>query len=133
MDDLARAGIRFLVSVGEVDPRRHAVMFDIDDTLIEYSGRVIAPIVELARTAKRAGFNVVIITARPPIPETMHWTALQLQTIGVEYNSLVFAPAEEKSNVKVALPFEFILSVGDQPTDLGVSRHWINTRTREYR
>lgn len=135
MEDLAHAGVRFLVAAGErrvSGRRRLAVMFDIDDTLIEYTGRVIQPIVELAKLSKRLDFVVVIITARPPIPETMHWTAMQLEAIGVEYNSLVFAPAQEKTHVKMMLPYEFVLSVGDQLTDLGMSRHWINTATREY-
>lgn len=132
MEDLARVGVRFLVAAGQPESRRLAVMFDIDDTLIEYSGRVIGPIVELAKMSKRMGFTVVIITARPAIPETMHWTALQLQAAGVEWNSLVFASAQEKNYVKATLPYEFVLSVGDQETDLGMSRHWINTRTREY-
>ena len=60
MEDLAHAGVRFLVAAGEQrvsGRRRLAVMFDIDDTLIEYSGRVIQPIVELAKLSKRLDFR----------------------------------------------------------------------------
>ena len=130
MDDLARVGLSFLGSGPR--SRKDAVMFDIDDTLVTYSGELITPIIELAKISYELGFNIVIITARPSIPSTMRYTAEQLEAIGVRYHSLVFADAREKSAVKMASPYRFILSVGDQWTDLGASEHYLNTDTLHY-
>ena len=73
-------------------------MFDIDDTLVRASdGRLMMPIIRLARWAKRLGYVVVIMTARRATRETIRYTEEQLDEIDVPYDRLLFVPAAEKS------------------------------------
>ena len=105
-----------------------AVMFDIDDTLIKVrDGEVIQEMVELLRRSTMAGYRIVIITARPEYPVNVTWTKRQLASKGIHYHELHFCPANEKSTLKRKLGYNFILSVGDQPTDLTDSQNYINT------
>ena len=105
-------------------------MFDTDDTLVRASdGRLMMPIIRLARWAKRLGYVVVIMTARRATRETIRYTEEQLDEIDVPYDRLLFVPAAEKSIAKQRLGYTFVLSVGDQWTDLGSSRHFLNTQT----
>lgn len=105
-----------------------AVMFDIDDTLIKVrDGEVIQEMVELLRRSTMAGYRIVIITARPEYPVNVTWTKRQLASKGIHYHELHFCLANEKSALKRKLGYNFILSVGDQPTDLTDSQNYINT------
>lgn len=104
-----------------------AVMFDIDDTLIKTDGTPIPQIIDLLRRSKMAGYRVVIITARPGYPENVMWTKRQLASKGITYDELYFCPPHMKSLVKRRLGYNFLLSVGDQPTDLTDSQNYINT------
>ena len=106
-----------------------AVMFDIDDTLITSQGVVIKPIVEILNRCLMSGYRVVIITARPGGPENRQWTKDQLARHRIGYHELYFCPPENKSKIKQSLGYNFILSVGDQPTDLTDSQNYINTST----
>ncbi len=127
LDDLAWRGTGFL---GATPGPLSAVMFDIDDTLVRASdGRLMMPIIRLARWAKRSGYIVVIITARRATRETIRYTEEQLDEIDVPYDHLLFVPAAEKSIAKQRLGYTFVLSVGDQWTDLGSSRHFLNTQS----
>lgn len=128
LDDLAWRGTGFLG--GATPGPLSAVMFDIDDTLVRASdGRLMMPIIRLARWAKRLGYIVVIITARRATRETIRYTEEQLDEIDVPYDRLLFVPAAEKSIAKQRLGYTFVLSVGDQWTDLGSSRHFLNTQS----
>jgi len=110
-------------SIGSMD----AVMFDIDDTLIFRDGKANVPIVNLLRAAKHMGYHIVIITARPGIEYVIKWTIRQLKEYGIGYDYLGFTSAETKHLMKQQLPYTFILSVGDMPTDLTGSPYAINT------
>tara|TARA_R110001592_G_scaffold207492_1_gene458360 strand:- start:3875 stop:4309 length:435 start_codon:yes stop_codon:yes gene_type:complete len=101
-----------------------AVMFDIDDTLLTLRAPqydVVYPIKEmisLYKFAEMIGYKVVIITARPYSKENGLWTYQQLLEIGINPIRIYFAPPMEKGDVKVSLGLKFVLSVGDQWTDL---------------
>lgn len=104
-----------------------AVMFDIDDTLIRTDGTPIKEIIELLRRSQMVGYKIVIITARPGYPENIAATRRQLASKGIYYDELYFCPPQMKSTVKRRLGYNFLLSVGDQPTDLTDSHNYINT------
>lgn len=104
-----------------------AAMFDIDDTLIYVNGQPNIPIIQLLFKMKRLGYKIVIITARPGESRSINYTVKQLQDYGIYYDYLGFTPAHNKSHMKKQLPFNFILSVGDMPTDWTDSEYYINT------
>jgi len=101
-----------------------AIMFDIDDTLIRSTnGTAITPIVKLLFTSRLIGYKIVIITARRP--ESRFYTKVQLAGHGIFPDVLEFCPPEQKmqmkNNLSVTHGYNFVLSVGDMPTDLGGS------------
>ena len=127
LDDLAWRGTGFLG--GATPGPLSAVMFDIDDTLVRASdGRLMMPII-VSPDGRAFGYVVVIITARRATRETIRYTEEQLDEIDVPYDRLLFVPAAEKSIAKQRLGYTFVLSVGDQWTDLGSSRHFLNTQS----
>ena len=102
------------------------VMFDIDDTLIRsVNGSLILPVVGLLHNAKSMGYKIVIITARPYSDYVVKHTVNQLDSHGITYDALGFAPPDQKGKMKRDLKFNFILSVGDMPTDLTDSEYGI--------
>ena len=111
--------------IGPAGPN-DAVMFDIDDTLIWTSGRPNTPIIQLLHRMKALGYRIVIITARPGLKHVIQWTIEQLRNYEIGYNYLGFTSAETKHIMKKQLPYNFILSVGDMPTDLTGSEHYLN-------
>lgn len=107
-----------------------AVMFDIDDTLItSLSGRRIEPVYNIYKHMKRAGYKIIIVTARPPFPANVMWTKNQLKRHGITYDELVFASAADKGFYKRTSKYNFILSVGDMDTDLTDSLYAIKIST----
>ena len=76
------------------------------------------PIIELLYDAKSQGYKIVIITARPGINQNINWTKEQLKLYQIPYHYLGFTSAQTKTLMKQHLPYNFILSVGDMPTDL---------------
>ncbi|MAR77921.1 MAG: hypothetical protein CMD43_03140 [Gammaproteobacteria bacterium] len=104
---------------------KDAVMFDIDDTLIFTNGKSNTPIIELLRYSKKLGYKIIIITARPQNTPTLTFTKWQLSAYNIPYDALIIAPAHEKGNVKVKTGLNYILSVGDQPTDLTHTKYAI--------
>ena len=102
----------------------HWVMFDIDGTLVDERGQTIDAAMELYHEFVEQGARVLIMTARPQ--ESWRFTVDQLSGLGVEYDLLVFTPAENKTAAKRRLfrvPLE--CSVGDLRTDLGFSKYRI--------
>tara|TARA_B100001113_G_scaffold46168_1_gene32812 strand:+ start:2753 stop:3115 length:363 start_codon:yes stop_codon:yes gene_type:complete len=97
---------------------KDAVMFDIDDTLIFTNGKANIPIINLLYYAKKLGYKIIIITARPLTPLTGIFTKWQLNRYKIPYDALYITPAQNKGNVKVKTGLHYVLSVGDQPTDL---------------
>lgn len=106
--------------------KKDAVMFDIDDTLIFTDGTPNIPIINLLHGARTMGYKIVIITARPGLGHVINWTVNQLQEYEIVYDYLGFTSAETKGIMKKQLPYNFILSVGDMPTDLTESVHGLN-------
>jgi len=111
--------------------RGDAVMFDIDDTLWEpMTNARIQPMIELLYTARMLGYTIIVITARPGTPTNREWTISQLHgMLGVVPDHLMFCAPEHKSAVKAELEragrARFIMSVGDQWTDLGSTKWWL--------
>ena len=103
-----------------------AVMFDIDDTLIYSStGYPIHEMVELLHTSRMLGYEIVIITARSGDLLNMELTTQQLHIFGITPDKIFYTPPDRKDEVKVKTSLNYILSVGDQWTDLGNSEWWI--------
>ena len=125
MDRLRQHGLHYLMN-RPVHPG-DAVMFDIDDTLLTLLGKPITPMIKLLWDAQAAGYTIVIITARPRVEAIIQWTMKQLADNGITYDKLGFIRAEEKIALKQHLGYNFVLSVGDQLTDLTGSNHWLNT------
>ena len=95
---------------------KDAVMFDIDDTLIRSSDQsMIEDSYKILKLAKRFGYKVIIITARPP--EAMENTKDQMREYNIPYDGLFITPANNKGNVKRKTGLRFVLSVGDMKTD----------------
>ena len=106
---------------------RDAVMFDIDDTLIWTDGTPNKPIIQLLHRVRALGYKIVIITARPGLHFVVQWTRQQLANHGIIYDYLGFTSASTKTLMKKQLGYNFILSVGDLPTDWTDSPYYINT------
>ena len=104
-----------------------AAMFDIDDTLIWTDGTPNTPIIKLLQELKQRGYKIVIITARPGVHFVVQWTRKQLENHGIRYDYLGFTSAQTKTLMKRQLGYNFILSVGDMPTDWTDSKYYINT------
>lgn len=112
--------------IGPAGPN-DAVMFDIDDTLIWTDGTPNVPIISLLHRMKALGYRIVIITARPGVEIGVKMTINQLKNHGIVYDYLGFTSAKTKSLMKKRLGYNFILSVGDMPTDWTDSKYYINT------
>lgn len=107
-----------------------AVMFDIDDTLIEaMTGRRIEKVYKFYQQVKAQGYKIIIVTARPAFTANVRWTKYQLWKNGITYDELVFASAEDKGYYKRTSGYNFIISVGDQDTDLTDSKYAIKVFT----
>ena len=124
MEHLKRRGVYTLVD-RKIEPN-DAVMFDIDDTLIFTDGQPNHPIMELLRIAKHLGYKIIIITARPGLKHVIDWTIRELASYNITYDYLGFTSAQTKILMKQQLPYNFILSVGDMPTDLTGSPYALN-------
>lgn len=125
MDKLKRWGVHYLSN--RIIQSEDAVMFDIDDTLLFTDGTPIVPMIKLLHVAHKMGYNIIIMTARPGTDMNIRWTVQQLRKYEIIYDKLIFTSAETKYIVKKKLPYNFILSVGDMPTDLTGSKHFLNT------
>lgn len=104
-----------------------AAMFDIDDTLIFTNGQRNEPIIDLLHKMKKLGYIIVIITARPGLHSVVQYTVNQLASHGIVYDYLGFTSAQTKTLMKKKLGYNFVLSVGDMPTDWTDSTYYINT------
>lgn len=100
-----------------------AVMFDIDDTLINSrTGKTIWHVKRLLDVCKELAYKIVIITARSGDPVTQSHTENQLAKHNIRYDFLGYCDPESKSFLKQYLMkkegWHFVLSVGDLWTDL---------------
>ena len=111
-------------------PSNPAIIFDIDDTLINSTDDIIYPILNVYKFAKVLNLTIIMITNRPGNEESVKFTLDQLQKHGItEYKSIYFRPPEKVNN-----PWKFkeisrksihergfnvIMSIGDQKWDVG--------------
>lgn len=104
-----------------------AVVFDIDDTLIDSStGQLMPRTFALYQYCVDRGYGVYIITARARTPDAVRYTVRQLASLGISgYRLVVFRPAYErdipgyKQEARRSIPQRVVMSVGDQPWDIG--------------
>lgn len=106
------------------------VVYDIDDTLIGSQGGLpITPIIDSYNHAKKKGFNLAIITARPGFPQNIAYTDKQLREYGIDGYSFIFMlPPGKTDQARFKLHarkhlhdlgYRVIVSVGDMPWDIG--------------
>ena len=106
---------------------RQAVIFDIDDTLIDSrTHTIIKPVYQLYKYCQNKGYNIYIITARPRIPYGVQLTLNQLYSLGITgFKNIAFRPPLEidvpgyKLKARKAISDEIIMSVGDKKWDIG--------------
>ena len=104
-----------------------AIVFDIDDTLIDSTTYKLIPrVFSLYEYCRNKGYNIYIITARPHISYVIQITLRQLQYLGITgYKNIAFRPPLElnvylyKLNARKAIKDNIIMSVGDQNWDMG--------------
>ena len=104
-----------------------AIVFDIDDTLISSrDGQLILNIFDFYNYCINRGYSVYIITARSGTIKNMEITIQQLQSLGIaNYKRLYFRKpfdmrvARSKKLARKHIPHSIILSIGDQPGDIG--------------
>lgn len=123
MDDIKLHAMNFLST--RARGLNDAVMFDIDDALIRVDGTPIREMITLYKFAEMLGYIMIIITARPYSNSNSMWTARQLLKFGINPVNLYFTPARLKGDAKRELGYTFVLSVGDQWTDLSDTIKWI--------
>ena len=105
----------------------HAVVFDIDDTLINSStNRIMPTVFKLYQNCRKKGYNIYIITARPHTPYSIQLTLRQLYALGIGgFKNIAFRPPLEfnvykyKLNARKAIKDKVIMSVGDKRWDIG--------------
>lgn len=116
----------YVLSKRHISRTHDAVMFDIDDTLWKPSSNESIPeMLDLLHKCRMIGYNIVIITARPNFKNNVNWTLDQIHGMGIVPDDIFFTPPELKTRLKQGLHYNFVLSVGDQDTDLGGSEFWI--------
>jgi len=106
---------------------KQAVIFDIDDTLIDSrTHTIIKPVYQLYKYCQNKGYNIYIITARPRIPYGVQLTLNQLYSLGITgFKNIAFRPPLEidvpgyKLKARKAISDEIIMSVGDKKWDIG--------------
>ena len=106
---------------------RQAVIFDIDDTLIDSrTHTIIKPVYQLYKYCQNKGYNIYIITARPRIPYGVQLTLNQLYSLGITgFKNIAFRPPLEidvpgyKLKARKAITDDVIMSVGDKKWDIG--------------
>lgn len=124
----------FLFAKDKIDnivamPENPAVIFDIDNTLIDYKGECIQPIVNLYNYVKTKGITPLIITSRAYFIPNLFWTMKQLKDCNISgYNALTLRPESELDQYKykrnarkkfVEEGYNIIMSVGDNFWDVG--------------
>lgn len=131
-------------------PSAHAVFFDVDDTLLyspamlemlrgqaaavlpagddpasrerSHGGMLpaVPQIVELAKAARRRGYRVVVLTARPESSANRRLTAHNLRQVGVPFDDLHFSSEKPayRAQWQALTGMRIALTVGDQPGDV---------------
>lgn len=110
-------------------PNNPAVVFDIDGTLIDSGGKVIAPIFRLYNYVKILCITPIIITNRLDEPNIVGFTKYQLMNSGItDFDRIYFRKATEMDFTRAKINarkkviddgFNIIMSIGDQKWDMG--------------
>lgn len=106
--------------------KKMAIVFDIDDTLIDsLTGESIVPMILLYKIVKTLGIPIILITARPPT--TLGHTQRELETHHIDgYQNLYMVdnfPGKDmrKANIRSQIErdgYAILLNIGDDPGDL---------------
>jgi hypothetical protein len=110
-------------------PNRSVIIFDIDDTLIQSSnGKGIADVLQSYYLVNSMGIKPIIITARLYNPYVVNYTYNQLASFGINNPTVFFCPEGMSDYGRYKLMtrksiadrgFNIIMSIGDQPWDIG--------------
>ena len=103
-----------------------AIIFDIDDTLINSkTHKLIPPVFSLYQYCLAKNYNIYIITARPRIPYGIRLTLLQLKAMGINgFKEIFFRPPlqidipQYKLNARKSIKDKIIMSIGDKRWDI---------------
>ena len=125
--------VRFLETREKED--NDCVMFDIDDTLIDpRTNKTIVHVKSLLDFCVSKGYLIAIITARPADDMNIKYTQEELREHSIFYDFLAFCSPTSKTLCKQHLTqtrgWHFVLSVGDQPTDLTDSDMYLLVTSR---
>jgi predicted secreted acid phosphatase len=106
-----------------------AIVFDIDETLLDRIGKPITQIILVYNYSKMIGLTPIIITSRPGFSENVKATQKQLlNNMICDYRLLFFLPLDrydsfiyKKLSRKCAVDkgFDIVMSIGDQKWDIG--------------
>lgn len=107
--------------------KKPAIVYDIDNTLIDSKGYALDPIIKTYHYAKTKGFLPFLVTARQAEPETTEATIYQLASIGIENNIIYFLPVGSKNVARyktlarkdINRNHKVAMSIGDSHWDFG--------------
>ena len=124
--NISRHSIRYLDNLKL--PENPAIVFDIDNTLIDNTGKCIIPIAVLYHYAKMLGISPIIITSRVAIKNIIDYTLYQLKLYGILDYKLLFMRKNEQTDNWIFKQksrknahdrgFNIIMSVGDSEWDI---------------
>uniref|UniRef100_A0A6C0EM03 Acid phosphatase n=1 Tax=viral metagenome TaxID=1070528 RepID=A0A6C0EM03_9ZZZZ len=114
-------------------PQNAVIVYDIDNTLIDLSGRPLTPIIQTYHYAKSKGIDTMIVTARLGTEKNIITTRRQLAQYGInEYLGIYFRPPTNKGDAEGQTQFKLksrknihdrghlvVMSIGDMPWDIG--------------
>ena len=113
-----------------VDVKENSIIFfDIDDTLIDYNGKIIEPVYNFYNYIKTLNIKPVLITAREGNINNIKWTIEQLKNMNItdylyaffkspnEYNISKFKDLSRKLFYDKG--FNILMSIGDTYWDVG--------------
>lgn len=102
-----------------------AVMFDIDDTLVNFRGDPLNDIIRVYHYAKASGYKIIVITARSN--DYKYQTERELDSIGIEPDFLFLRRShdnydtfkeEHKKKLRDLYGIDIVVSLGDQWVDV---------------
>lgn len=104
-----------------------AVIFDIDNTLINKYAKIIDEIADIYKECEKKGITIMIVTSRPAIPDSITYTQNQLHEHNLNgYQSIYFMKPNRtdvglyKYNARKHIferGYKVIYSFGDMDTD----------------
>jgi predicted secreted acid phosphatase len=110
-------------------PDKAAVIFDIDDTLLDKNGNPIYHTVNIFNYVKMMGIKPIIVTNREYSFESLKYTTEQLLKAGITGVDLLYFRDPSETNpwtAKLSMRkciynngYNVILSIGDMPWDIG--------------